>query len=185
MNCRKAQEELYEHLGQQKLPDYLEEHITQCDDCRALWQELCQFGSMLGSDESFYIDPVEIDEMTQQIEQRIDNATPQNVPLFNRIIQFALPVAASLLFLFGISRLTNNPLTSYSDQEPTLYQISEWSDLTYGNDDDIEFDAITFNLLLRDYTSGVETASGEALLDDLTDDEFEYLKDNLDMGDLL
>ena len=57
--------------------------------------------------------------------------------------------------------------------------------MTYGNDDDIEFDAITFNLLLRDYTSGVETASGEALLDDLTDDEFEYLKDNLDMGDLL
>ncbi|MEA2031364.1 MAG: hypothetical protein U9N55_07205 [candidate division Zixibacteria bacterium] len=185
MNCHKVQEELYEHFGQKKLPDYLEEHLIQCDDCRSLWHELGQLEPGLGNDESFYFAPDEIDEMTQHIENSIDDTTPRNVTLFHRIAQIALPVAASLLLLFGISKLANDPVTLNYNQDSTLYSITEFNNLTYSNDNNSELDVVTFNLLLQDYTSDVTTASGEALLDDITDDELEYLKDNLDMGDFL
>ena len=54
-----------------------------------------------------------------------------------------------------------------------------------GDDEDETMNDEYIELLLYDYTQNNGFNSGELLLGDLTQDEFDYLENNLDMGDIL
>ena len=185
MSCRNIQEELYERLGQEVLPPDIEAHISQCEECRNLWNELKQLQSRLGVDETFYLDDSEIDELTDGVMREIETSTPTVITPLYRMAQMVLPMAASLLLLFGVSKLSDRPVADYSSSVATISDIFEEDYYTSDYDDTDDMDVATLELLVSDYAFGDVVTPGEALLDDLTDEEFEYLKDNLDMGELL
>ncbi|MBU8932563.1 MAG: hypothetical protein KOO62_01015 [candidate division Zixibacteria bacterium] len=185
MSCRNIQEQLYERLGQKTLPPDIEAHISQCEGCRDLWNELEQLQLQLGTDEVFYLETHEIDELTEGVMREIDASTPAVITPFYRIARMVLPVAASLLLLLGVSQLPDRPISDDWSSDITISDIFNDDYYPSGYDDTSGMDAATLELLLSDYASSDVVTPDEALLDDLSDEEFEYLKDNLDMGELL
>jgi hypothetical protein len=97
-----------------------------------------------------------------------------------------LPAAASVLLVVGVGiggyfmgRTNLNPATATIDQ-PTALLLGSVDESDYDEPDDP-----TFEVLLSQFTTDRPFDASEKLLDDITDEEMEYLTQNFDVGDLL
>lgn len=185
MNCDRIKEELFDYLGFDNLPEHLEEHLDKCPDCRIFWTELNSYKDHLGSENDFSPNKLVSDDFVWEVNARIDELEnePKEQPL--KFINYLLPVAASIIILLGIS-LTSGYLGN--TETNVVYNIS--TDLNVQNgyfleDEDDEMEVQFVDELLNDYSASVENAPSEQLLDDLTDEEMEYLKANFNAGDIL
>ena len=179
MNCKSLQHELYEYLGEPQLPQRLEEHLGGCEECRTLWNELLSLSNHLGVDELFYPEPADTDSLAARVDRALDvRDTPRRRPVYS-LTKYLVPMAASVILLFGISKFAgwiNHTETSRGIDTVYCY---------VGDAAAEDFDESTINVLLQDFADHPSVEASEWLLDDLTEEELEYLKENIDVGELL
>ncbi len=187
MTCERAQELLLELFGGEKMTPEVREHLAACADCRSFWRELQDLSGRLGSDEMFAIS----DEEAEAAVARVDAALVPRRRCERPLMSFwhrvrsnvALPAAAAILVL-GISvslylSETESGLAGFSTSPDVDMGIAE---LVTGEED---LDRATVDVLLYDLTAQHASFASELLLEDLTEEELEYLEKSFDVKELL
>ena len=186
MNRDELQNELLLYLGQETLPSELQEQLEGDPETRAWFEELRVAAKHMGSDDDFAPFGLDEDRFVSSVERQIAKETERKTTWFKitDITSFAwqkaLPVAAAILLVLGV------------------YELGQWRgssaiadrtfDTTGSEITPVEEEALDdqmVSLLLWDYGEKADFQASEQLLNDLTDEELEYLEKNFDVGELL
>lgn len=179
MKCEQIQEQLDLLFGSEQLPEEIQQHLESCEDCRAHHQELLRLSEKLGVDEDFEPSAFDLEQAVAGVGDRIDSQkTPSIVPV-SRLRQLSR-IAAALLIV-GVS-YTTYLIGQKQGQEPVARVVDT---VVASNADTVEMDDYFVSMLIEDFSSDAYFGAGEILLDDLTEDELEYLTENMTVGDLL
>ena len=192
MTCIECQQQLEQSFGQTAPDADTIQHLNSCAGCSRYWEQLVKLAQDIPGDAQFSVDNAAIDKLVQKIEEAIqpsmdiasvaeresDKVTPIS-------LMRLLPAAAAVLLVAGVGvggylmgRTDRNTNTANNYQTILLSSIVD--EAAYDEPDDR-----TYEVLLSDFTADRPYDASEKLLDDITDEEMEYLTQNFDVGDLL
>jgi len=191
MDCNKIKNILDESFGS-TLPVEIIDHLNSCQSCNDYWQEINTLSSALFNSSDLELSEKELDQAVVNINQVIDNQNSKIIPIANKyhsrwlVISRVAAVLAVIMVSYGSFQLGQNN-TAVLPQPVIENSIDIFgSDLiSWSDEEDQELDDETVSLLIADYTSESGINAVENLLDDLTDEEIEYLEKNFDIGDIL
>lgn len=193
MNCEQIKRELELYLGFEEIPDELAAHLTECEDCRAYWTELDAAAGFMGQDDDFYPSDAAIERAVRAVDDRIAARSQVTKITQLRWVSRVSSVAAAVLLLFvswstvqfgGVSTLA----TLNDEQRDSLIERAYPEDIVAevdASETEYTLDDASVAALIEDYTDRYTYRGGEYLLDDLSDEEFEYLSESFDVGELL
>jgi len=157
-------------------------HLERCPECRELYEKSVALENDLRSLKVKPLGAVEFAAMQQILDENINRYQRRAVSFYNLFTRYGAGLITVTFLLF---------VSLWSGFEYGVYYADNavQSDMSYLADNDYEEDE-TMNdeyieLLLYDYIQDYGFDSGELLLGDLTQEEFNYLEDNFDMGDIL
>ena len=185
MNCRETQNELGLSFGRGELPREVRRHIDGCAECAVVLAELEALTRNAGGDEDFYADAAELDQMVALVDESIDAIELETVVKTTPIWSSYIPAVAALVVIIGLSLTisligvfdrSGVQLTSNGDDSEQALVDFDGSDLT---------DAELIPGLIEDFESGSFWQASGLILEDLTEEEFEYLANNIDVGEML
>jgi len=182
MNCQICQQELSNLFGQSSLPEQITDHISACPDCRKVYDEMMLLSERMGANTDFTPDADRLEQLVARVERDIDLTARQNTRSSFR--SRLLAVAASLVLMFGVAAISYR-LGAISDNWPSVTDQSGNQQSIGVTNEEETLDETTISILLDDYIFETGYEAGELLLDDITDEEFDYLKKNLDVGGML
>ncbi len=179
MNCNQVREQLELFFGSGELPEDIRQHLVSCEACRSHQEELRQLSERLGEDADFEPSESDIERAVAGIESRIEaSETPSIIPV--SWLRQLSRVAAAVLIV-GAS------YTAYrigqSQAQPDVAMTT--GTVVTTDSDSTEMDDYFVSILIQDFSSGGDFEAGELLLEDLTDEELEYLTEHMTVGDLL
>jgi len=190
MNCEQAKERLDLAFGLSELGEDLTAHLDGCPDCAAYWSEIRSLVRVLPADEDFF--PSDEDR-AMAVEGVLAELGPDRAPgLLARLRRWwtvswnwrPVPVAATacVALLAALVLIQPNPAPSLGESEVTtaLLLTSEADLEAYSEMEESDFES-----LLEAYNTRLGGLPSEGLLDDLTEDEYEYLLNSFDVGEIL
>jgi hypothetical protein len=154
-------------------------------------EQMQELASRLGDDTAFYPDESQIDRLVGQVDERISSleaVKTTRVPWFRYVA-----AAAAIVLLFGVFLMEQLSERAEFDYESAnwsyelLLAESEYPEaaaLVLG-DEQLTFDDDEIDVLLHEYSTDGHFNAGEMLLDDLSEEELQYLEENFDIGDIL
>ena len=179
MKCEKIKEQLDLLFGSDELPEEIQQHLESCEDCRAYHQELRRLSEKLGGDSDFEPSTFDLEKAVAGVGHRIDSQKTPSITPVSWLRQLSRVAAAVLIV--GVS-YTTYLIGQKQGQEPVARVV----DTVLANTaDTVEMDDYFVNMLIEDISSDSYFGAGELLLDDLTEEELEYLTENMTVGDLL
>ena len=181
-----TKDRLLEHFGDTDLPDDLTAILKTNPEARAFWDELHALDQGMPEDDAFYLDGADFDTLLERIETEIDTTVEQkHLRAISRPWYQAAAAAASIALMAVAVMLAldvQNPASNTA-------LLTTTTSVTTAADSDsitlIEPNESTTAALISDFASRQSVEASEWLLDDLTDEEFEYLQENFQVGDLL
>jgi hypothetical protein len=182
--CHK--DELYEHFGEEQLPEELKREIDSDNDLKREWDELQQIEASLPDESAFGVSDAELDELCAAVDEKIDHANVVSIKrrgILSPTWQRTVTLAATLALVI-IGSLLFNQYQPREDQTAATADNEIYSSLMI-TDDNIELSDPMYNALLMNYSSGPMAQPASMLLDDLTDAEMEYLNENFDVDELM
>ena len=188
MNCEQAREIIELHFGHDELPVGLQDHLAECDSCRTYRGEMMSLSDGLGSDSDTPFSAKDFDRAAAGVAAKIDRR-PAVVSYSTKWLRPMLRVAAALVVvglsygsyrlgqesIFGADLDTHQTADAEVDRLTTLLEY----------DVDEEMDEGLIGILIDDYCSAVSYEATASLLDDISEEELEYLMENLEVGELL
>lgn len=185
MNCREIQEELYLCAGVETLPADMKRHLDGCPECSQVWQELSAVLNNAGTDETYYQDRTFVTQMVTRVDTEIDLLELSKETSIWSLWKTYVPVAAAVVLILGLSFTVNQTdwFGSSSDQADLTSRDSLVSILNGGSAIDLTSTDVSY--LLTDFATERNQSATELLLEDLTDEEYEYLQNNLNAGEIL
>ncbi len=193
MNCDAVKERLLDCFGDPELPRELADHIRQCDDCRAEWEKLRALAVQMPPDSDFFLSDAEADRFVVKVaqaisrtEQRGDNEirNPRITRLFTALSwSRALPTAAAVVLLVGMSLIGQRSQRLATEPSTLSVETVIADEVNIAAYDEPDDDMVS--ALISKYSSEQDYGASEALLNDITEEEFEYLMDSFDPGDML
>jgi len=188
MDCDQIHEELDLGFGSEMPSDEITRHLNECDACRAYHEQLTQLIAGLGEDQDIDLSPGDIERAVRGVEQRITPALTTPVVTLSWLRPVVRFAAAAMIVLvaygayeFGRTRPDG------AANESGLPTDSGYGSVTafLQSDDVTEMDDNMVSVLIDEYSAGTHIGADEALLGDITAEELEYLKKNLEVGELL
>lgn len=193
MTCTEYRQELEQSFGQTLTEADTIQHLNSCAECREYWEQLASLAQELPDDSQFHSDDATIDALVQRVEDAIQpsvDIAPITQQESDKVSTWTwmrlLPAAAAVLIVVGVGiggyllgRNDINQTTGIDDQSVAM---------PLGSIDDIDYDepdGPTFEVLLSDFAADRPFDASEKLLNDITNEEMEYLTRNFDVGDLL
>jgi len=179
-------DELYEHFGDDQLPEELKRQINGDDDLKREWDELKDTKAMLPDESAFAVSHAELDELCAAVDEKIDMANVTSIKrrsILSPTWQRTVALAATLTLVI-ISSLLFNQNQPQEDETAATADNEIYSSLMI-TDDNIELSDPMYNALLMNYSAGPTAQPASMLLDDLTDAEMEYLNENFDVDELM
>ncbi len=189
MNCERVREELELGFGTGSISAEAAEHLKECETCLAYQHELDQLAPSLGHDENFALSKAEIERAVRAVERRIEPERAKNVISFGWFSPVVRAVAAVLVLAFAYGAYELGRM--HGDTAPVEFAQTT-VDTGYGSVGafmqsqlDGEMDDGMVSAIIRDYSANTSLGASDALLDDISVEELEYLKKNLEVGDML
>lgn len=184
MNCEQIKIDLLESFGEENISAELKEHLDSCSECNAYYHELIALSEFTGSDEDFVLTNQEIDEMVETVDQKINQSeVVANGTKSQTLWRYYLPVAAAVVLVFGLSWMgglfSGRGTISDSNLADTIMIASNNTETTEN------VTGADLAYLINDYSSGVSSADADLVVEEITDEEYEYLAQNFDIGDIL
>ena len=184
MNCEQFREEIELAFGEPTLPRDLQVHIDGCAECRRYCAELEAMASRLRRDSAAPFSVGELSATMASIERRVAEIPPTVIIPISRLrwitrIAAAVLVVAASMAAYRIGR--HDGLRSTAADQTTV--VSDLSALLDNEEESIDEHAVS--VLIEDYSSRGFFGTGEGLIDDLSDEEMQYLMENLKVGELL
>ena len=186
MSCEKYEIELLESFGMNALSTELQNHLAICASCKIVYENLLSTAIAIGSDEIFY-EPKEI--ITQKVEavnNKIDALELSNVVDVSNRWKSYVPLAAALLIIVAVGLMTTFLLQFDSTSQIANNNTNNNNIFVSLDDADTQsLSEIEFSEFVDSYTTeyGLETELN--LLDDMSEEEYKYLEENLNIGEIL
>jgi len=187
MNCQNIREQMELLFGFEPLPLEVEEHLASCADCRAYREELAALAGDFGAVTDIEFDEQEVGRAVALVDQAIAERASNGIISVNWLRQLTRVAAAVLIvaaswtaYRFGLSEGTQ--LSRVSEPLDGTYLAAAGD--TYSDESEYIDDEMV-SALLQSYAPGGVLGSDQYLIDDLTDEEMEYLLKNFDVGELL
>ena len=174
MNCDRVQEELLLLFGSPLIPNELQEHIEQCEQCRRFHEELSGLSRNMPDDDLFYPTRQEAEKIQKRVESGIASRSIFSSPR-------VLAVAASVFLVLGVSYISFRGGDSGGPGD----NKTEDTIRAQSGDMETELDAESIEILFENVASDPYRGGYELLLQELTDEELDYLEQNLNAGELL
>ena len=188
MNCSHFQDQMLLLFGQKQLPEELQSHLAECPSCWDFWEELTGMNEKLGGDDLFFPNDAQAEQLASEVDTVIEKIERDNVPVVTRIRKGwyeRVPIAAAAALVLGIAIGTylagrtafdtgGAEIASGITSVASLYEV--------GNE---ELQESTVGSLIYDFTAQHSYEASEWLLNDLTEEELDFLENNFDVGDLL
>ncbi|MFQ6007587.1 MAG: hypothetical protein ACE5K8_01415 [Candidatus Zixiibacteriota bacterium] len=188
MSCSYYQELLLEQFGQRQLNSELQEHLTTCPECRALWKELAGLSDDLGTDDLFLLDQEQVEQLVMQVDNSIGRKTrykQERLSLLKNVWLRYIPVTAAAAVVLGVViGIYMAEKTTFGPDKPDLV-LSQTAENGLQSVNDIELNEAVVGTLIYDFTIDHTYEASEWLLDDLTKEELKYLEESFNVGDLL
>ncbi|HPM37625.1 MAG TPA: hypothetical protein PK186_08730 [candidate division Zixibacteria bacterium] len=184
MTCAEVRDMLHESLGADELSGEAAAHLAGCPACRALHEELRATAEGARTAGEFELTDLESARLLARIDgeiERLDEAQRGRTPAW---LPWLAPAAAAAALILAIA-LTGDrfdPRVAVTSDSPATA-----GEATAAAEDSLydDLDEPTVQALLEDVSARPAGEPSNALLDDLTDDEYEYLAKNFDIGDIL
>lgn len=186
MNCRDCRDELELLVGQAELPQEIADHLTNCAECRAWWDDLRQLSTLVADDTSFQLSTAESASIEAGINRRLNADQPTVITPLNWLRLAA--VAASVIIVAGIgftgyranwfgvqTGVIDTTVLAQSDSQSGGSMLNDPADGL--NDED-------YSILARAIDSTAQFDNADAL-DNLSDEQIEYLESHLDVRGLI
>lgn len=193
MTCTECKQRLEQNFGQTQLESTLDGHLNDCAECRNYWEQLARLADDLPDDAAFAVDADTIDRLVQAVDRTIDlsndtapNAKRESYDVSPWTLMKLLPAAAALLVVAGVG--FGGYFVGRTNFDPAITTIVQPVVTQFGTTDESDYDEPddpTFEVLLSDFAADRPYDASEKLLDDITNEEMEYLAQNFDVGDLL
>ncbi len=185
MICEKVQAELALYFGQSELPDWIREHLDTCPDCAALFAEQQALAEGVAQDSDFYLNDDDLDKSVAAVDDAIDafemDKVTRTVPLWRNYV----PAVAALVIIVGLSLTLSMSDLFHRSALQTEVTTGDSALVLLDNGDQAYLEETDLQGLLEDFTIERYWQASEQLIDDLTEEEFEYLANNIDVGEIL
>lgn len=183
MTCEQIREELELLVGQAELPDEIARHLGGCAECRLYWEELSVAAEHIGEAELFGLSDEESLELTGNIERAI---TPQEKTTVTSLRWLRYAAAAAVVTLsVGIGYYELRDGVAPDIAIPSDSARGAFTEFPPVTPDTIQLSSEEIEQVMREYTYDMTITADEQLLESLSDDDLNYLEENLDVGDLL
>lgn len=184
MNCEQFREEIELAFGEPSLPAELQAHIESCAECRRYGAELEVLAARLRRESADRFPVSRLGATATEVERRIAEIPPTVIIPLSRLrwitrVAAAVLVVAASMAAYRIGRYDG--LRTAASEQTTL--ASGLSAATDTEEESIDERAVS--VLIEDYSARGFFGASEALIDDLSDEEWQYLMDNLKVGELL
>ena len=184
MNCEKCQNEIFELIGNQTLSAEAQAHCAACADCQKLVDDLKSVTGEFGSDQLFYSDQVEIDKSVELVNQRIDEHEMSKVVDISARWKKYVPVAAAILLVIGIGLISQ--VVSIFDDRPQIADTNGIIDFVKLDDYETkQLGEMDFSEFVDEYSSEYGLSEGMQMIDDITEEEFKYLEEQINIMEIL
>lgn len=180
MNCHEIKEYLLENFGEKTIPAEVEQHIQTCAECREYHEELTRMLDDIGNDSTFYPNSDIVSQAVEAVDKQIDQSELKKSDASTPIWKTFVPVAAALIVVLGTAMVMQ--MIPGGDDGTTALSTG---DTTIAMVDEIDITAIDVETVLETTSDPYLNYSGTVLSDDLTEEEYEYLAENFDVGELL
>lgn len=177
MNCDNVKDLIAGSFGDEKLPEDILEHLEGCKECSEYYSDLMSLSSEINDESMFELTREEFDTAVANIESRIDQNSVKKSKA--SIWRTYIPAAAAVVLLLGVSMMTK----FYNGSDGTTVNTNTDTLLAQTEVIEIQLSDDSFDNLLNEteeigqYYNGAE--------DELTEEEYNYLSANLEVGDLL
>ncbi len=182
MNCQQIREELDLSFGVEALSDELKAHLATCEDCRAYAAELDSLTESLGDDSAFATNIFESNKLAWAVEDAINRQTKPKPVWTSRIRYIAAAAVIVLAAAIGVDQYRRN----ISVDIPTTKDTTQlaMTDTNLLPSTTLDMTDTELEQMLLDYSTLDDNAASE-VLQNLTDEEMQYLEKNFDVGELL
>ena len=182
MNCAEIQRTLEESLGCETLPDQIESHLQDCPTCRQHWEELCSLTKGLGSDKMFEPTAIELERMVSFVGDNLEERSARRSFVFTGRLSSMAAAAVLILTASAVSYQWGRYNNSLEGTTPVYsYEVIVDSEAA----EEIALEDETVSTIIDDYITETGALGGDQLLDDLTDEEYDYLVETMKIGDIL
>lgn len=181
MNCSKFKNNLAEKLGELILTEAEQQHIQDCHDCADYYREL---HLLEGGLSALRIEPISTTESAvfqYKLDNKIDNYINRVFGFYRFGVRYGVALSAVILLMFVsiIPQFSNMEYQDDADQAQYTYIYYEY---TAGSD---QIDEEYIDIVIDDFSDLNGYNAGEMIIGELDDDEFEYLIENINVGDML
>ncbi len=181
MNCTEFRNILNEKLGTNELRAIDDRHIKECPDCRQYYRELLLLSDGLSELSIRPMSTLEFAAMQGRLDRRISGYLNRAVGFYRFMVRYGI-VFSTFILIFFMSVWQNIPLkdeqfVDESNQSTSLY-FDDYLEAAAIDDDYID-------LVIDDFSNKFNSYSGDILIGDLEDDEYQYLLENINAEGLL
>lgn len=185
MKCDLMKDKLLESFGDKQLSNDLKDHLNGCSECQQYYHELLSLTDDIRFEKDFYLNNDDKEQLITKIDEKIDQQELRKVTNITPKWKSYVPVAAAIVMILGIALVSQlSYLFNGSDQvNITENNDSVWIDI---DNSEIEFvnNDIYENVLI-DYSSVENSVTNDWIVDDVTEEEYQYILDNFDIGEIL
>ena len=191
MTCNEVREILDLSFGNDRLPAELLAHLQDCPDCAAFHAELIDLEIEMGDDTVSPFTPSELERAALAVDAKIQPNTTVTVlphrwmqPMM-RVAAAVVLVAASLVaYQAGRHGTTTDTATATAT---TSQQSEEYGALStlWASDLEANMDENLISQLIDDYAQDSYWGAGDDLVGDITEEEYQYLMEDFEVGELL
>ena len=182
MDCGSFKNKISQRVGGIFLDEEEKIHLVQCSDCRNFYEKFVGLEKELKRLIIKPLSAVEFAAMQQKLDESINRYQRRAISFYGLLTRYGAGLITAA-FLFFVSLWSGFEYGVYYAENDVEYE--SYYPAGNGDDEDETMNDEYIELLLYDYTQSNGFNSGELLLGDLTQDEFDYLENNLDMGDIL
>jgi predicted anti-sigma-YlaC factor YlaD len=185
MKCDLIKDKLLESFGNTELTSDLINHLNECTECRQYYQELLSITDSIRFEEDFYLTQAERERFVAEVDKKIDQHELSKVTDITPKWKSYVPVAAAIVMILGIALVSqlsylfdSSDQNNITDNNDSLWINIDKSEIEFVNNDNYE------NVLI-DYSSVENSVSNDWIIDDVTEEEYQYMLDNFDIGEIL
>ena len=185
MSCEKYEQELFESFGLSSQSQELQNHLKTCLTCQETFDNLQTLLPEIGVDEHFYQTDEDIVKSVEAVNVKIDQVELAKVVDVNSRWKAYVPMAAAILLIVGVGVIANLVLQLDDTMNTADNSVVEKIFVSLTDDDSQELAQIELSELIDEYSTEYSLDTELNLLDEISEEEYQYLEDNLNIGEIL